>query len=93
MNDKFDTYYDEFVAKHKAKINKILPIDTPVTDLPSWEKVGLSLEYSNCVICKKQFTTKDIVEQCILCERYFHYEELRKWVTMSQSCPSCKNEA
>ncbi|MHA2027765.1 MAG: hypothetical protein ACW99F_02655 [Candidatus Hodarchaeales archaeon] len=93
MSNKFDEYYDDYMAKQKAKTNKILPIDTPFSDLPSWKEVGLSLEYNNCIICKKHFNEIDIVEKCILCDRYFHYEELRKWIKISQSCPSCKNEA
>lgn len=90
--DRFDDYFDEYKAKTHAKKTKKLNLNKSMHELFTWEKVKNESDDVICIICKKNFNDEEIVENCILCNRYFHYKELRNWVKTAGTCPSCKNE-
>ncbi len=90
--DQFDDYFDEYKAKSYAQKTKKLNLSRPIDQLPTWNNVKSDSSDNTCIICKNSFSDDEIVEKCILCNRYFHYKELRSWVNTAGTCPSCKNE-
>lgn len=93
MSDNdFDKFYDEYHAKKNARAEKVLPLNTDIKKLPYWREVKQNQPDDICIICRKKFEDDDQVENCILCGVYFHWKELRNWVTIAKTCPSCKNE-
>lgn len=90
--DPFDDLFDEYKAKKHAEKTKKLQLNKPIDELFIWDNVKSESNDDICIICKKQFNDDEKVENCILCHRYFHYKELRRWVNIAGTCPSCKNE-
>ncbi|MFV2016645.1 MAG: RING finger domain-containing protein [Candidatus Heimdallarchaeota archaeon] len=90
--DRFDDHFEDYKAKKHAEKTKKLNLNKPVDELPTWDTVKGESNNNTCIICKNRFRDNDIVENCILCSRYFHYKELRSWVNTAGTCPSCKNE-
>lgn len=90
--DTFDDDFDEYQAKKQAKKTKKLNLTKPINELQTWDDVKSKSNETTCLICRNSFTDNDKVENCILCERYFHFQELRSWVNTAGACPSCKNE-
>lgn len=90
--DNFDELFDEFQAKKRAIVEKTLTLSSPLDELPIWRDIKQLNHDKICLICRKEFNNDDIVEKCVICDVYFHSNELRQWVKTAGTCPSCKNE-
>ncbi|MHA1991602.1 MAG: TIR domain-containing protein [Candidatus Hodarchaeales archaeon] len=58
-------------------------------DLENWKEVHRNQDYTNCLICKKEFVDDDLLEDCPICGTYFHYLEYLEWSEKKSDCPRC----
>jgi hypothetical protein len=58
-------------------------------NLETWKEVHKNQDYTNCLICKKEFINDDLIEDCPICGTYFHYLEYIEWSEKKSDCPRC----
>eukprot|EP01103_Thecamoeba_quadrilineata_P018187 TRINITY_DN6803_c0_g1_i1.p1 TRINITY_DN6803_c0_g1~~TRINITY_DN6803_c0_g1_i1.p1 ORF type:complete len:276 (+),score=14.93 TRINITY_DN6803_c0_g1_i1:22-849(+) len=57
--------------------------------LVGYHELPHSEEDKNCTICLLDFETKDMV-RCLPCEHFFHEKCVDEWLSISNSCPLCR---
>ncbi|MHA2092440.1 MAG: RING finger domain-containing protein [Candidatus Kariarchaeaceae archaeon] len=87
--DDFDSLFDKFVDKKKAKKEKSIGKQN-LESLPIWKEVKISEDYDTCLVCRLTIDDEDIVEPCGNCNRYYHYKHIREWFKIKANCPACK---